>query len=65
MILPIMIWMLIYVKTNNKSTQNWLIVESIDKNGIIKIKNKNIFIKLIKIQWNQTLLDIKQLELKI
>lgn len=41
---------MIYVKTNNKSTQNWLIVESIDKNGIIKIKNKNIFIKLIRVQ---------------
>ena len=41
---------MIYVKTNNKSTQNWLIVESIDKNWIIKIKNKNIFIKLIRVQ---------------
>lgn len=41
---------MIYVKTNNKSTQNWLIVESIDKNGIIKIKNKNFFIKLIRVQ---------------
>ena len=40
----------IYVKADNKSTQNWLIVESIDKNGIIKIKNRNIFIKLIRVQ---------------
>ncbi len=41
---------MIYVKTNNNSTQDWLIVESIDKNGIIKIKNKNIFIKILRVQ---------------
>ena len=38
------------LKTNNKSTQDWLIIENIDKNGIIKIKNKNTYIKILKIQ---------------
>ena len=38
------------LKTNNKSTQDWLIIENIDENGIIKIKNKNTYIKILKIQ---------------
>ncbi len=33
-----------------KSTQDWLMIENIDKNGIIKIKNKNTFIKILKIK---------------
>ena len=40
----------IYVKINNKSTQDWLNIELIDKNGVIKLKNKNIFIKILRIQ---------------
>ena len=40
----------INIKINNKSTQDWLNIESIDKNGIIKLKNKNIFIKILRIQ---------------
>lgn len=41
---------MILVKRNNNSTQDWLIVENIDKNGIIKIKNRNIFIKILRVQ---------------
>ena len=36
---------MIYVKADNKSTQNWLIVERIDKNGIIEQGNHSELIK--------------------
>ena len=38
------------VKTKSKSTQDWLCIENINKNGIIKIKNKNTYIKILKIE---------------
>lgn len=41
---------MINVKTKSKSTQDWLIIEEIEKNGIVKLKNTNTFIKIIKIQ---------------
>lgn len=39
-----------HVKIKNKSTQDWLIIQDVDKNGIIKLKNTNTFVKILKVQ---------------
>lgn len=40
----------IIVEKNKKSTQDWIIIENITKEGFIKIKNKNIYLKVLKIE---------------
>ena len=41
---------MIIVKKYLKSTQDWISIEDITKEGFIKIKNKNIFLKIIKVE---------------
>ena len=40
---------MIEVNIGNKSTQEWLIIEKVDDNGILKIKNKNTYVKILKV----------------
>ena len=41
---------MIIVKKYLRSTQDWISIEDITKEGFIKIKNKNIFLKIIKVE---------------